>query len=289
MGGAGRAADHRALERLRDPGRGRGRQHPGPDVHRRRRVHRPDATSSTTSAATTCCRASSTARPSTARRTPCRTTPARSTSSTARTCSRRPASRCRPRWRSSSQAAIDLKAANPKPANFSGFWFPGQDWRNGAAFIWDAGGDLAVQDGDEWVGNLSRPESVAGLETVQQLFERGLRCAQGRQRGGPADPVLQQRDRHDVDARLGHRPDQRPRDRLPRHDEERRRLRAAGLRRLAGAGAARRLGHRDRRPSPPNQDLAAQGGRADAQRRVPDDPRRERPHPGQDLARAAAR
>ncbi len=28
------------------------------------------------------------------------------------------------------QAAIDLKAANPDPANFSGFWFPGQDWRN---------------------------------------------------------------------------------------------------------------------------------------------------------------
>ena len=40
-------------------------------------------------------------------------------------------------------AAIKLKEANPKPANFSGFWFPGQDWRNGAAFIWDAGGDLA--------------------------------------------------------------------------------------------------------------------------------------------------
>ena len=29
-------------------------------------------------------------------------------------------------------AAIALKKANPDPANFSGFWFPGQDWRNGA-------------------------------------------------------------------------------------------------------------------------------------------------------------
>src|SRR3954451_18310434 len=68
------------------------------------------------------------------------------------------------------QAAIDLKKANPDPANFSGFWFPGQDWRNGVAFVWDAGGDLAVQDGDQWQGALSTPESVAGLETVQTLM-----------------------------------------------------------------------------------------------------------------------
>ena len=67
-------------------------------------------------------------------------------------------------------AAIALKKDNPKPANFSGFWFPGQDWRNGAAFIWDAGGDLATADGAEWSGSLASPESVAGLETAQKLF-----------------------------------------------------------------------------------------------------------------------
>jgi N,N'-diacetylchitobiose transport system substrate-binding protein len=66
--------------------------------------------------------------------------------------------------------AIKLKKANPKPANFSGFWFPGQDWRNGAAFIWDKGGDLATADGDEWSGSLESDESIAGLETAQKLF-----------------------------------------------------------------------------------------------------------------------
>ncbi|WP_197025927.1 extracellular solute-binding protein [Nocardioides sp. URHA0020] len=66
--------------------------------------------------------------------------------------------------------AIKLKKANPKPANFSGFWFPGQDWRNGAAFIWDQGGDLATADGDEWSGALESDESIAGLETAQKLF-----------------------------------------------------------------------------------------------------------------------
>ena len=55
------------------------------------------------------------------------------------------------------QTAIDLKKANPEPANFSGFWFPGQDWRNGVAFVWDAGGDLATEDGGEWSGRSVDP------------------------------------------------------------------------------------------------------------------------------------
>jgi N,N'-diacetylchitobiose transport system substrate-binding protein len=75
------------------------------------------------------------------------------------------------------QDAIALKQANPKPANFSGFWFPGQDWRNGVAFVWDAGGDLAVKDGDQWQGHLSAPESVQGLETVQTLMDQASGAA----------------------------------------------------------------------------------------------------------------
>ncbi|GEK23183.1 extracellular solute-binding protein [Cellulomonas xylanilytica] len=52
----------------------------------------------------------------------------------------------------------------------SGFWFPGQDWYNGAAWIYTNGGDLAVKDGDTWKGALSTPESIKGLEEVQDLF-----------------------------------------------------------------------------------------------------------------------
>ncbi|WP_456789555.1 extracellular solute-binding protein [Cellulomonas sp. P5_C5] len=52
----------------------------------------------------------------------------------------------------------------------SGFWFPGQDWYNGAAWIYTNGGDLAVQEGDTWKGALSSAESVKGLEEVQDLF-----------------------------------------------------------------------------------------------------------------------
>jgi N,N'-diacetylchitobiose transport system substrate-binding protein len=68
-------------------------------------------------------------------------------------------------------AARTLQQAPPAGApNFSGFWFPGQDWYNGIAWIYSAGGDLAVQEGDQWVGALSSPESQAGLAQVQELF-----------------------------------------------------------------------------------------------------------------------
>jgi N,N'-diacetylchitobiose transport system substrate-binding protein len=82
-------------------------------------------------------------------------------------------------------AAVALKQANAKPANFSGFWFPGQDWRNGAAFVWDAGGDLATDDGGEWSGSLSSDESVAGLERAQQLFTEASGAPKD---GNEADP-----------------------------------------------------------------------------------------------------
>jgi N,N'-diacetylchitobiose transport system substrate-binding protein len=86
------------------------------------------------------------------------------------------------------QAAIDLKAANPDPANFSGFWFPGQDWRNAVAFVWNAGGDLAVKDGDEWQGDLSAPESVEGLKTVQELMDQASGAAKDGNEENPQTP-----------------------------------------------------------------------------------------------------
>ena len=84
-------------------------------------------------------------------------------------------------------AAIKLKQDNPDPANFSGYWFPGQDWRNAVTFIWNAGGDLAVEEGGEWQGTLSSPESQAGLETVQTLMTDASGAAKD---GNEADPQV---------------------------------------------------------------------------------------------------
>ncbi len=55
-----------------------------------------------------------------------------------------------------------------------GIYLPGQNWYTLAGFIWDEGGDLAVQDGDEWTGTLDTPEALAGMkfyETLQALGE----------------------------------------------------------------------------------------------------------------------
>ncbi|MGY1803017.1 extracellular solute-binding protein [Blastococcus sp. SYSU D00922] len=69
------------------------------------------------------------------------------------------------------EAARTLQSANPAGTpNFSGVWFPGQDWYNGIAWLNAYGGELAVQDGDQWVGALSSPESQEGLAKVQELF-----------------------------------------------------------------------------------------------------------------------
>jgi N,N'-diacetylchitobiose transport system substrate-binding protein len=71
-------------------------------------------------------------------------------------------------------AAVTLQEANPRgAANYSGFWFPGQDWYNGTAWVYTHGGDLAVEEDGRWVGALSSPESQEGLAAVQRLFTEG--------------------------------------------------------------------------------------------------------------------
>ncbi|MBI9113791.1 extracellular solute-binding protein [Sanguibacter suaedae] len=52
----------------------------------------------------------------------------------------------------------------------SGFWLPGQDWRNGISWVFANGGDIAVKEGDQWVGQLSTPESIEGLTQLQELY-----------------------------------------------------------------------------------------------------------------------
>lgn len=66
-----------------------------------------------------------------------------------------------------------LAAANPGK---SGIWWPGQDWYNALPYIWEHGGEVAVPDGEEWDAQLSSPDSVAGLEQVQQVMTGASRA-----------------------------------------------------------------------------------------------------------------
>lgn len=54
-----------------------------------------------------------------------------------------------------------------------GIYLPGQNWYTLAGFIWDEGGDLAVQEGDTWAGALDTPEALAGMEFYAQLQALG--------------------------------------------------------------------------------------------------------------------
>lgn len=69
------------------------------------------------------------------------------------------------------EAGKALQADNADVPNFSGIYFPGRNWQAMLSFIWDAGGDIAVDEDGEWVGELGSDESVAGLETVQDIME----------------------------------------------------------------------------------------------------------------------
>ncbi len=62
--------------------------------------------------------------------------------------------------------------ANALPG-VSGVYFPGKDWYNALPFIWENGGEIAVQSSDgSWQAQLSTPESQAGLTQVQELMTK---------------------------------------------------------------------------------------------------------------------
>ena len=139
-----------------------------PDLHQRRRLPRHLRPCTTRSAATSCCSPSSRPARSTARSTPCPTTSARATCSCARTSGRRPASTRRPPSTSSTPPSPRSPQENPRHIkNFSGFFIGGQDWRNGISWIFANGGDLAKKENGQWVSTLSDPNSLKGLQQLQ--------------------------------------------------------------------------------------------------------------------------
>ena len=68
-------------------------------------------------------------------------------------------------------AAEKLMAANAGDKRFSAFYLPGKYWYAALPFIWDFGGDIAKQEGDQWRGALDSPESQQGLTTLKALVD----------------------------------------------------------------------------------------------------------------------
>jgi N,N'-diacetylchitobiose transport system substrate-binding protein len=62
-----------------------------------------------------------------------------------------------------------VKAANSGDPNFSAFYMPGKYWYAAMSFVYGAGGSIAKQSNGSWTGNLSSPESIAGLNNWKKL------------------------------------------------------------------------------------------------------------------------
>ncbi|MGR4878734.1 extracellular solute-binding protein [Streptomyces sp. LARHCF249] len=54
-----------------------------------------------------------------------------------------------------------------------GIYLAGQNWYVLAGFIWDEGGELAVETGSRWVGTLDEEKALAGMEFYKQLQALG--------------------------------------------------------------------------------------------------------------------
>ncbi len=69
-------------------------------------------------------------------------------------------------------AGEQLKTDNADVPNFSGIYLPARNWHAAMTFVWEHGGDIATKDGDQWVGTLDDPKSIAGLEFFKDVFDR---------------------------------------------------------------------------------------------------------------------
>jgi N,N'-diacetylchitobiose transport system substrate-binding protein len=67
--------------------------------------------------------------------------------------------------------AKKLMATFGDDKRFSAFYFPGKYWYAALPFVWDHGGDIAVQDADQWRGALDSAESQAGLTELKELVD----------------------------------------------------------------------------------------------------------------------
>jgi N,N'-diacetylchitobiose transport system substrate-binding protein len=67
---------------------------------------------------------------------------------------------------------LDITAKLDK-GDDQGIYLPGQNWYTLAGFIWDEGGDLAVNQGGSWKGALDTPQALAGMDFYQRLQALG--------------------------------------------------------------------------------------------------------------------
>ncbi len=69
-------------------------------------------------------------------------------------------------------SAADKVQAKQKNPKFGAFYMPGQYWYAAMSWVKASGGDIAKQEGDKWVGQLSQPASIQGLQNWVDLVKK---------------------------------------------------------------------------------------------------------------------
>ncbi|MFI8351026.1 extracellular solute-binding protein [Streptomyces sp. NPDC085596] len=68
-------------------------------------------------------------------------------------------------------AALD-KIQKKEGDKFNAWYQPTRDWYAAMSFVYDAGGAIAKEEGGQWKGTLSSPESVKGLTAFKQVVDK---------------------------------------------------------------------------------------------------------------------
>jgi N,N'-diacetylchitobiose transport system substrate-binding protein len=68
-------------------------------------------------------------------------------------------------------AALD-KVQKKEGDKFSSWYQPTRDWYAAMSFVYDAGGSIAKEEGGQWKGNLSSPESLKGLNEYKNVVDK---------------------------------------------------------------------------------------------------------------------
>ncbi|MER5886782.1 extracellular solute-binding protein [Streptomyces sp. NPDC001941] len=75
-----------------------------------------------------------------------------------------------------------------------GIYLAGQDWYTLAGFVWDEGGELAVDKGGVWQGTLDSPAALRGMDYYKELQELGRGPRDADEMTPPQSDVFAKRD-----------------------------------------------------------------------------------------------
>jgi len=68
--------------------------------------------------------------------------------------------------------ADKVQSAEKSNSKFGAVYMPGQYWYAAMSWVKSTGGEIAKQDGDKWVGQLSQPASIEGLQRWVDLAKK---------------------------------------------------------------------------------------------------------------------